>query len=136
MNFLNKLFVCAVALLGLSAPTSGQHLADLSFKVDVTNPSFTKNSPRVMFDEAHNNFHTSSGRYKPFADLLMNDGYRLVVNRQPFTKKSLESFKLLIIANPLAADIDEADADKPAFTDEECEIVRDWVKAGGALLLI
>ena len=63
-----------------------------------------------MFDEAHNNFHTLSGD-KPFADLLMNDGYRPVVNRQPFTKKSLDSFKLLVIANPLD-DFDEPDADK------------------------
>jgi len=136
MNFLNKLFVCAVVLLGLSAPTSGQHLADLNFKVDVTNPSFTKNSPRVMFDEAHNNFHTSSGRYKPFADLLMNDGYRLVVNRQPFSKKTLDTFKVVVIANALGADIDEADADKPAFTDDECEVLREWVKTGGSLLLV
>jgi hypothetical protein len=89
-----------------------------------------------MFDEAHFNFHTSTGRYKPFGDLLMNDGYRLVVNRQSFTKKSLESFKLLVIANALADDIDEPGADKPAFTDEECEAVRDWVKSGGSLLLI
>jgi hypothetical protein len=87
-----------------------------------------------MFDEAHNNFHTSTSRYKPFADLVMSDGYRLVVNRQPFTKKSLESFKLLVIANALGDDIDEADAEKPAFTDEECNAVRDWVKSGGALL--
>jgi hypothetical protein len=30
----------------------------------------------VMFDEAHHNFHTSDGRYKPFVDLLLNDGYK------------------------------------------------------------
>jgi hypothetical protein len=87
-----------------------------------------------MFDEAHNNFHTSTSRYKPFADLLMNDGYRLVVNRQPFTKKTLDSFKLLVIVNALGDDIDEADAEKPAFTDEECTVVHDWVRSGGALL--
>jgi len=89
-----------------------------------------------MFDEAHYNFHTSTGRYKPFADLLMNDGYRVVVNRQPFTKKALESFKVVVIVNALANDIDEADSDKPAFTDEECDVIRDWVKTGGSLLLI
>jgi hypothetical protein len=129
----------ATILLGVALCTGtavAQHLPDTSYKTLVEHPAYPKTSPRLMFDEAHYNSHTSTGRYKPFADLLMNDGYRLVVNRQPFTKKSLESFKLLVIANPLAADIDEADADKPAFTDEECEIVRDWVKAGGALLLI
>ena len=129
----------ARALLGvaLCAGTAvTQHLPDTTYKTVVEHPAYSKNSPRLMFDEAHYNFHTSTGRYQPFADLLVNDGYRLVVNRQAFTKKTLESFKVLVIANPLAEDIDEADADKPAFTDEECEVVRDWVKSGGSLLLI
>jgi hypothetical protein len=131
-----KLFVCVILVPLLVVRVSAQHLADPNFKVQVEHPAYEKNLPRLMFDEAHNNFHTSTSRYKPFADLVMNDGYRLVVNRQPFTKKSLESFKLLVIANALGDDIDEADAEKPAFTDEECNAVRDWVKSGGALLLI
>ena len=128
------LFVLASLLWASSI--AAQHLPDTSYKTIVEHPAYPKNSPRVMFDEAHYNFHTSTGRYKPFSDLLMNDGYRLVVNRQPFTKKSLESFKLLIIANALAQDIDEPDADKPAFSDEETNVVRDWVKSGGSLLLV
>jgi hypothetical protein len=40
------------------------------------------------------------------------------------------------IVNALGDDIDEADAEKPAFTDEECTVVHDWVRSGGALLLI
>ena len=131
-----RIFCIAFFLSLLPFSTSGQHLPDTAFKLEVANPAFSKNAPRVMFDEAHFNFHTSTGRYKPFADLLMNDGYRIVVNRQPFTKKILDSFKLLVIANALANDIDEADADKPAFTDDECAVVRDWVKSGGALLLV
>ena len=135
--YTNKLLVCVFVAVSCSSPSHAQHLADLNFKVDVANPAFTKNAPRVMFDEAHNNFHTLSGRYKPFADLLMNDGYRPVVNRQPFTKKSLDSFKLLVIANPLGSDdIDEADAEKPAFSEDELAVVREWVKSGGALLLV
>ena len=117
-------------------PISAQHLPDPNFKSEVEKPAFTKNTPRVMFDEAHNNFHTSTSRYKPFADLLMNDGYRLVVNRQPFTKKSLASFKILIIVNALGDDIDEAAAENTAFTDDELAVVKLWVHDGGALLLI
>ena len=135
-SFPSKLLHCTLIGILFSAAVSAQHLADPEFKAVVQNPAFAKNSPRVMFDEAHNNFHTSTGRYKPFADLLMNDGYRLVVNRQAFTKKTLDSFKLLVIANALGADIDEPDADKPALTEEECSVVRDWVKGGGSLLLI
>jgi hypothetical protein len=90
-----------------------------------------------MFDEAHHNFHTTDGRYKPFVDLLSNDGYRVVRNRQSFSKSTLASFKILVIANALGAEeLDDDGADKAAFTDEEIQAVQDWVKGGGALLLI
>src|SRR3954451_19958 len=91
-----------ILLLSLSA--FGQQLADPEFNSSVANPAYTKNSPRVIFDEAHHNFHTTEGRYKPFVDLLMNDGYRIVRNREPFTKTSLSSFKVLVIANALGAE--------------------------------
>ena len=98
-------------------------------------------SPRTFrassFDEAHNNSDTTSGRYKPFADLLFNDGYHFAVNRQTFTKESLATHKILIIVNPLGVeDMDEEGADGPAFTEAECDAVNDWVRGGGALLLI
>lgn len=90
-----------------------------------------------MFDEAHHNFHTIEGRYKPFVDLLLNDGYRVIRNRQAFTKAILGGFKILVISNALGAEeMDEEGADKSAFTDEEIQAVHDWVKGGGALLLI
>ena len=69
---------CAVA--------AGQQIADPGFNVRVDSPSYTKNFPRVLFDEAHNNFHTSTGRYKPFADLIFSDatstGPLLLFNHQ------------------------------------------------------
>jgi hypothetical protein len=135
-NRSSKLLVCVLVVSSFWVTTSAQHLADPAFKAEVEHPAYTKNTPRVMFDEAHNNFHTSNNRYKPFADLLMNDGYRLVVNRQPFTKQTLQSFKLLVIVNALGDDIDERGAENPAFTEDECVVVHDWVRDGGSLLLI
>jgi len=114
-----------------------QQLPDPEFNTNVTNPAYTKSGPRVLFDEAHHNFHTTEGRYKPFVDLLMNDGYRVIRNRQSFTKSSLSSFKVLVIANALGAEeMDDTGADASAFTEEECQAVQDWVKNGGSLLLI
>ena len=114
-----------------------QQIADPHFDTRVENPTFTKNFPRVLFDEAHYNFETVNNRYKPFADLLFNDGYHIAVNRKPFAKASLASFKILVIANPLGGeDMDEEGADSPAFTTEECDAVIEWVRGGGALLLI
>src|SRR5689334_21951848 len=125
------LFLC-LAVVGRA-----QQLPDPEFNTSVSIPAFTKNGPRVLFDEAHHNFHTADGRYKPFVDLLMNDGFRIIRNRQPFSKSSLNSFKVLVIANALGAEeMDDDGADRSAFTDEECEAVQEWVKDGGSLLLI
>lgn len=120
-----------------SRTIDAQQFADPEFDTTVPKPAYTKNFPRVMFDEAHNNFHTTTGRYKPFADLISNDGYHVVRSRHPFAKVSLSTFKILVISNAIGAeDMDEEGADRPAFTDQENEAVRDWVKNGGALLLI
>lgn len=126
-----------VLLFVLSATALAQQIADPHFNVKVENPAYTKTFPRVLFDEAHNNSDTTNGRYKPFADLLFNDGYHLAVNRQPFTKQTLRTFKILVIANPLGSeDIDDDSAGGPAFTPEECDAVSDWIRGGGALLFI
>lgn len=127
---------CAL-LVALSVSAPAQQMADPEFNTTITKPAYEKNGPRVMFDEAHHNFHTTDGRYKPFVDLLSNDGYRIIRNRQPFTKASLSSYKVLVIANALGAEeADDTGADGSAFTEEECQAVQDWVKGGGALLLI
>ena len=131
----SNLVVCLL-LATFSLSASAQHLRDPEFKTVVEHPAYEKSSPRIMFDEAHNNSHTTTNRYKPFADLLMADGYRLVINRQPFTEKLLQSFKLLVIVNALGDDIDEPEAEKPAFSETECVAIRDWVRDGGSLLLI
>lgn len=123
-------------LLTWSLPASSQQQADATFDARVARPAYTSSHPKVLFDEAHFNFHTSTGRYKPFADLVTNDGYRVTPNKDKFQKQSLEGFDVLVIANAGAAQAASADRSKPAFTDEECDAVRDWVRAGGALLLI
>ena len=125
------------SLLLLAAPAFAQQIADPTFKAVVDRPAYTKNFPRVLFDEAHNNAHTAVGSYKPFADLIADDGYHVVRNHKSLNKETLDTFKVLVIANALGAeDADEEGADKSAFTDEECDIVRDWVRGGGALLLL
>jgi len=127
----------SILLLLMCASAMAQQMADPEFNTSVENPAYKKEGPRVMFDEAHHNFHTTEGRYKPFVDMLMNDGYRVVRNRQSFSKTRLDSFKILVIANALGAEEDDDEgADKSAFNDDEIEAVHDWVKNGGALLLI
>jgi hypothetical protein len=128
-----KLFL----ILCLITATSAQQVADPNFDPKVAHPAYTKNGPRVLFDEAHNNFHTAGGRYKPFADLITSDGYQVTSNKEKFSAQVLKGSDILAISNALGApQMAQPEAANPAFTDAECDAVRDWVKSGGALLLI
>ena len=113
-------------------PSAGGQMADPNFNAKVDNPAYRKSGPKVLFDEAHNNFHTSSGRYKPFADLITNDGYQVVPNKQAFALDRLRDYRVLVISNALGAPA----VSNAAFTEAESDAVRDWVQRGGALLLI
>ena len=125
----------AVASTLLAVAAAGQQVPDLNFDVSVAQPA-TKGT-RVLFDEAHHNFHTTEGRYQSFAQLIRNDGCVVTPNREPFTPASLKTHRLLVIANALgAASMGAPEAGNAAFTEAECAAVRDWARAGGALLLI
>lgn len=118
-------------------PPGGGQVADPNFNVKVERPAYQKNGPKVLFDEAHNNFHTSTGRYKPFADLIAGDGYQITPNKQQFSSASLKGYRILVISNAIGAPrMNDAAASNPAFSEQESDAVRDWVKAGGSLLLI
>jgi hypothetical protein len=91
--------------------------------------------PRIVIDEAHNNFHTLNGRYKPFADLLRNDGYAVTAGRSKFDRAYLAGVEILVIANARGGDGAPAAANA-AFSRQECTAVRAWITRGGNLLLI
>lgn len=132
-----RFITLCVLVLVLASGALAQQLPDPEFNTSVESPAYQRSRPRVLFDEAHHNFHTTDGRYKPFVDLLFNDGYQVIRNRKPFTKAALDSFKVLVIANALGAEeIDDDGSDQSAFTEEEVQVVYDWVRGGGALLLI
>ncbi|MEK6406210.1 MAG: hypothetical protein AABN34_04525 [Acidobacteriota bacterium] len=105
----------------------------LVFDPNVANPAYPNAHPQVLFDEAHNNADTSSGRYKPFSDLITSDGYSVRPARQKFSQSALQGQDVLVIVN---ASGPSARRDAPSLTDAECDAVREWVDAGGALLLI
>lgn len=109
--------------------------ADRSFDASVAQPAYTDRHPKVLFDEAHQNFHTTGGRYRPFVRLITNDGYEVTANKQAFSSALLSGYDILIIANAQGAGDDEQRASS-AFTEAECDAVRAWVEAGGSLLLI
>jgi hypothetical protein len=132
-----KLCIAVCLFACCTVAVFSQQVPDPNVDVKVARPAYTKNTPKVLFDEAHFNFHTTDGRYQPFATLITNDGCRVTPNKQKFSKQSLAGYDVLVIANALgAAQMGAPEASNPAFTEEECQAVRAWVQTGGALLLI
>ena len=127
--------LCATTVLLSRTVIHAQQMADPGFNASVPRPAYTRDHPTVFIDEAHSNFHTAEGRYKPFAELLRSDGYRVLPGTKKFEKGSLAGVRVLVISNAQAPDATD-DTSGPAFTEQECDVVRDWVRAGGSLLLI
>jgi hypothetical protein len=137
---LSRILKTTIALLLLCSAALAQQVADPNFKPPIAAPAYQQGrGPVVLIDEAHHNFHTASGRYQPFAELLRRDGYRVEASKAPFTKESLKRARVLVISNALHernAGNDWSLPNPSAFTDEEIAAVRAWVRGGGSLLLI
>ncbi len=119
----------------------GQQVPDTLFDYRPLNPLYQKGGgPLVLIDEGHHNFHKKEGRYRAFASVLQNDGYRVAAHQGNFSKRSLKHASVLVIANALHRDNEDRSNWKhpvqQAFTDKEVEAVTQWVRRGGALFFI
>lgn len=123
--------------------------ADLGWSPGISRPTYRDTHPVVLLDEGHHNASTASmlGRYRPFAQLLKADGYKVRLGDGPFTAASLEGVQVLVIANAAGGGKPQflginlpfgnlSDRGAPAFTAEEVRAVSEWVKGGGSLLLV
>ena len=110
-----------------------QQVVDPTFRPSVNEPAYATGGPIVAIDEAHSNFHTAGGQYKPFADLLRSDGYVTRAFMERFSIRALTGISVLVVANALGT---MSDPSLPAFSEAECDAVMEWVRGGGALLLI
>jgi len=137
MRFFKVSFL-GVFLIVLLACSDNPQQADPNFIPKNTHKTFSdNNSPVVFIDEAHNNFLTASGRYRPFVQVLESDGYTVRPNSSRFSSATLHDADILVIANAL--DRNRKDWNPPftdALSNEEVLSVKKWVLEGGALLLI
>ncbi len=116
-----------------------QQVPDTSFSPPIQKAAFAVGAgPVVLIDEAHYNFHTATGRYLPFAELLRRDGYVVKSSTARFTPESLKRGAVLVISNALnVKNKDDWSPPNPsAFTSQEIAAVRTWVEDGGSLFLI
>jgi len=127
INLFALVLVTAVASVALP-----QQQADPQFSTKVDKPAFVSEHPVLLFDEAHHNFHTAGGRYKPFADLMNSDGFRVTPGTEKITPALLAGCNILVIANAPG----RGGEDPSAFAADECQAVQDWVTSGGSLLVI
>jgi len=131
----------AIYFLLLLIPLNGlaQQVADPNFSYPIDRPSYALGEgPKVLIDEAHNNFHTREGRYAAFAQLLASDGFQVGSLTTTIDEQALAGVKILVISNPVH-DSNRSQWILPnpsAFTDSEIEAIDEWVQQGGRLFLI
>ena len=129
--------VCFVAYVGAQEPH------ELSWRAEVSAPAFPGDvGPLVCIDQGHNNYHTAEGRYGPFVSLLRDDGYVVEGFESEFSTETLQRCRILVTISPLADRNDReqggnwAYPHSSAFSPTELNAVVDWIRGGGALLLI
>jgi hypothetical protein len=138
-----KLLIFLILGLSFISEISGQRTAstiepprtaDLSFRYTIEKPAFKSGrGPTVIIDEAHNNFHTAVGTYLPFARLLEQDGYVIRRGKSKVSRDSLRRCQIYVIAD---AQPPAREDDPPSFSKDEVDSLANWVRHGGALLLI
>jgi hypothetical protein len=132
--------VLAVVLLGAISTglwyRANVPRADSGFTPTVGKPAFKGAGPWVMIDEAHFNFHTLSGRFAPFAELLRADGFLVAPNRERLLPGVLEPYRIAVLGQPLGGWMPFLPgADNRAIEVDETEVLFDWVQKGGSVLL-
>jgi hypothetical protein len=129
----NKLLFSAAIILTLGACNNNKAKPDKEFDVSVGDPKLKTAKPRVLFDRAHKNHHQIENTYKPFATLITNDGCSVKSTEKPIDNKALANTDIYIIATAMGK---EDPGDKSPFTQAEVDLLEQWVKDGGSLLLI
>lgn len=119
-------------------PLPAQSAPSLDDDLRVRRPAYLAAGPLVLFDAAHSNVHTSTGRYERFTSLIRADGYRIAPNTLPLDRGQLRPGAVLVIVSALGANRDSTPelSSRPAFTSREVDSVEVWVRRGGSLLLI
>ena len=130
---INKLLLSTAIVLTQFACNNNSAKSDNDFDVSVSDPKLKSIKPRVLFDEAHKNHHQIETTYKPFATLITNDGCSVKSTDKPIDKTALTNTDVYIIATAMGK---EDPGDKSPFTQTEVDLLEQWVKDGGSLLLI
>jgi hypothetical protein len=129
----------ALALFaGCAAPADWPMSNDPMFDPTVREPAYEESQgPSILLDGGHHNFFIQWDFIKPFADLAEADGYRPVIDDEPFSAAYLARFDIVMIITALPFDFTTKNevTTETTFTDAEIEALHDWVERGGSLLV-
>ena len=137
-----RVLLCCMAATGCA----GQKV-DTDFKPRLAQPAYTSNAPLICIDEGHNNSHTAGGLYRPFAELMQADGYRIERSKSDFRTSIPSRCAALVVVNAAGGKTyklfglnlpteSRKHRPKSAFTSSEIAAIRDWVERGGSMLLV
>lgn len=98
----------------------------------VARPAFS-DGPVLLFDAGHNNRHAIGDTYRTFAELIRHDGVRIEEVKGTFTAELLARGRMLAVVCAKSKSDTSAES---AFTAPEIAAVTQWVRGGGALLLV
>ena len=94
---------------------------------------------RILFDEAHHNLMaTAADGYRPFVVSITDAGFAITTNVVPFTASRLTAVDILAVVHANGAEqrAPVQQRAETAFTTSEVDVVHDWVRAGGGLLVV
>jgi len=135
-----KSSLSVTVILLLSFYSLAQQYPDTSFTYPIRQAAYLPGTgPVIYVDEAHQNMHTLNAGFFAFGKLLERDGYRVqTLSSQIDNEDVLKECRILVIANALhASNVGNWVVPNPsAFSKEEIQVIKLWVKRGGALLLI
>lgn len=129
-----------ILLVAIAAPAFAQQVVDPNADTNVIDPAFAPGKgPVVLVDSGHDEFQTLSKNYAPFGALLTHDGYAVRDFDKPISVADLDGASVLVIVDPVNPK-DPPDQPKylstSAFSPQEIATIAEWVKNGGALLMI
>ncbi|WP_106792578.1 hypothetical protein [Aquimarina sp. Aq78] len=135
---MNRKIMLIICLLTISHLFS-QQIPDTIYSPEITVKMYPKKpGTTIHIDQGHHNFHTKNNRFLPFAKLVSKDGYKVTGFEGKFAKDKLKDLKILVISNALSENSRPpfVAPTESAFSKNEINNVKEWVKNGGSLFLI
>ena len=111
MERLTFVTIIALLLLATGCVSKEQDITEIVVNETVEHSADRTTSPQVLLDEA--NFNIRMFELKPFIDLVTDEGYLIVRNRERFTRESLNGYNVLVIIGALRTDIHNSVAFSP-----------------------